>query len=95
LNRAVRIAGPVHTDSVLGQIRQLTEYVYDNLGNQTQILAGLTDSAGTNTASDITSIQETISYDDLGRALTKTDASGHIWRYEYDLPSAAQRRQTM
>ena len=85
LNRPTRIVGPAHTDTVLGQIRQATTYVYDNLGNQTHIFAGYTDSTGSNVASDVTSVQETVTYDDLGRVLSKADSLAHTWLYEYDL----------
>ncbi len=87
LNRPVRIIGPVISDPVLGQIRQVTKYQYDTLGNQTQMLAGYTDSSGTNPASDVVGVEETLTYDDLGRVLTQADAAGKSWSYEYDLYS--------
>ncbi len=87
LSRPIRVVGPVVNDPVLGQIRQVTKYQYDTLGNQTQMLAGYTDSTGTNPASDVVGVEETLTYDDLGRVLTKADAANKAWIYEYDLYS--------
>ena len=85
LNRAVRIAGPGYTDVVLGAIRPVTKYVYDNLGNLKEVHAGYTDISGTNAASDVVSLQESTVYDDFGRLRSKTDALGKSWSYDYDI----------
>jgi len=85
LNRPVRIAGPVYIDSALGSVRPVTQYRYNTLGSLTQTLAGYTtDTVGTNATSDVVSVQETSTFDDLGRQLTSTDPLGKTWRYQYD-----------
>lgn len=91
LNRVVRVAGPVYVDPVYGIIRPLTKYEYDNLGNQTRVLAGHTDSTGVNPLSDNVLPQEISTYDDLGRVLTTTDALSNTWQYEYDIHGNAKK----
>jgi YD repeat-containing protein len=48
LNRTSRVVGPAYIDATLGQIRPVTRYTYDPLGNLSKIEAGRTDSLGTN-----------------------------------------------
>ncbi len=84
LNRPVRIVGSLYTDAVLGNVRPVTKYRYNNLSNLTEVSAGHTDSTGTNPASDVVTVQETSTFDDLGRKLTKSDPLGKTWQYEYD-----------
>ncbi|NKC14355.1 MAG: hypothetical protein GKR94_19885 [Gammaproteobacteria bacterium] len=51
-----------------------------------QIAAGYTTEAGgTNAGADITTVQQTHTYDDFGRTLTRTDANGKTWTFTYDL----------
>lgn len=85
LNRPTRVAGPSYTDVTFGLIRPLTTYSYDNLGRLASIMAGRTDSTGTNPATDVVTTQMLYVYDDFGRKLKETDALGKFWTYEYDL----------
>lgn len=86
LNRPVRIVGPQYTDAALGNIRPVTTFTYDSLGNRTQVAARYTtDSTGTNPASDVLiNVQLTTVYDDFGRKLKDTDALAKSG-YQYDV----------
>jgi hypothetical protein len=49
LDHPVYIVGPQYTDATLGAIRLVSQYVYDALGNRTQVLVGYTtDATGSN-----------------------------------------------
>lgn len=85
LNRLIRVAGPAYTDADYGNIRPVTQYVYNGLGYLTQILAGRTDATGTNAAADVVSAQTTYVVDDFGRRLRETDPLAHSWNWTYDL----------
>ncbi|HID70671.1 MAG TPA: hypothetical protein EYP35_09525, partial [Desulfobacterales bacterium] len=85
LGRVTRVVSSVYTDSVLGQVRPVTTYHYDSLGNQSAIYGGYTNSAGEASA-DTLSLQASYHYDDFGRLLKKYDAANHEWRInEYDI----------
>ncbi len=84
LNRAWRVVGPAYTDATLGQIRPVTRYTYNNLGNLATVAAGRTDSGGTNPTSDVVATQMSYAYDDFGRKIRETDALGKSWTFEYD-----------
>ncbi|MBK1707457.1 RHS repeat domain-containing protein, partial [Halochromatium glycolicum] len=81
LDRPVRIVEPAYDDPTLGTVRPVTVYVYDTLGNLTQIRAGHTDASGTNPGADVLTTQQIATYDDWGRTLTETDALGRTTRY--------------
>ena len=83
LNRPVRIAEPVYTDPVHGQVRPVTRYSYDLLGNTKQVEAGYTDVLGM-ASNDVLETQQTTVFDDWGRALTITDPLGETWEYTYN-----------
>ena len=85
LDRPVRIAGPQYTDASLGAIRPVTQYLYDALGNRTQVLAGYTtDASGSNTALDVLKPQTSVAWDDFGRKTRETDPLNQAWSYSYD-----------
>ncbi|MFA6094298.1 MAG: DUF6531 domain-containing protein [Candidatus Paceibacterota bacterium] len=99
LGRLVRTAGPVVTDqdpssATVGQnIRPVTRYSFDNLGNLTAIYAGQTTADGGSainpdtgvSASDRVTLQTSYVNDDFGRRLSATDANDQITRYSYDV----------
>ena len=85
LNRPTRIVGPIYSDAALGNIRPVTSFTYDALGNRTQIKAGYTsDSTGQSSTLDILSTQLTQVFDDFGRKLKETDAlnQSSVWQYD-------------
>jgi RHS repeat-associated protein len=90
LNRLVRWVGPAYVDQVPdwgpdGQpVRPVVRYRYDNLGNLVEISAGATDPVGTEPAYDGVIVQATYTHDDFGRRLSKTDALGRSWVWQYD-----------
>jgi RHS repeat-associated protein len=90
LNRLTRAVGPVYVDadpvsSTYNQsIRPVTTYLHDTLGNVLQVSAGRTDAAGTNTASDVVTVQMSYTYDDFGRKLSRTDPLNRTWTFRYD-----------
>ncbi len=85
LDHPVRIVGPQYSDATLGLIRPVTQYIYDTLGNRTQVLAGYTtDATGANTALDVLKIQTTVAWDDFGRKVKETDPLNQAWIYSYD-----------
>jgi RHS repeat-associated protein len=85
LNRPIRIVGPQYTDTILGAIRPVTKYVYDTLGNRTQVLANYTtDLTGLGTAQDNLKTQVTDAFDDFGRNIKETDPLGKFWSTTYD-----------
>ncbi|RDH42212.1 DUF6531 domain-containing protein [Zooshikella ganghwensis] len=83
LGRVARVVSPSYSDSVLGSVRPVTHYQYDNLGNQTAVYAGYTNAAG-DALADQVKLQMQYVYDDFGRVLRKTDAAGNTWHYQYD-----------
>ena len=85
LNRAYRVVGPAYTDATLGQIRPVTRYTFDNLGNLITVAAGRTDSMGSNEAADQVTTQMTYVYDDFGRKIKETDPLGKFWTFDYDV----------
>jgi RHS repeat-associated protein len=85
LNRPVRIVGPVFTDPTLGQIRPVTRYTYDNLGNLLTVSAGRTDSSGNSPNSDVVALQMSYAYDDFGRKIRETDPLGQSRTFVYDV----------
>ncbi|MBI3805079.1 MAG: HNH endonuclease [Nitrospirae bacterium] len=85
LNRPVRIVGPVFTDPTLGQIRPVTRYTYDNLGNLLTISAGRTDNTGNSPNNDVVTLQMSYTYDDFGRKLKETDPLGRSRTFTYDM----------
>ncbi|MBI3345265.1 MAG: type IV secretion protein Rhs [Gammaproteobacteria bacterium] len=91
LNRPTRIVGPQYTDALLGTIRPVTRYSYNNLGQRTKVEAGRTDATGTNPASDVLTPQMTYSYDDFGRLLKDTDPLSRSRQYAYDIFSNVTR----
>jgi len=85
LDHPLRIVGPQYTDATLGAIRPVTQYIYDTLGNRTQVLAGYTtDATGTNAALDVLKQQTTVVWDDFGRKVKETDPLNQAWTYTYD-----------
>lgn len=71
LDRPSRIVGPQYSDAALGLIRPVTQYIYDTLGNRSQVLAGYTsDATG---ALDVLKLQTTVAWDDYGRKIKETD----------------------
>ena len=86
LNRPVRIVGPQYSDATLGNLRPVTQFSYDTLGNRSQVLAGRTsDLSGLSSAADVLSVQLSVLFDDFGRPLKQTDALGKFVSYQYDL----------
>ena len=82
LNRVIRVVGPVLTQF---NIRQVTTYRYDNLGNRTQVFAGgTTDTTGLDSASDSVTLQMTSQYDDFGRVIKQIDPRNRSWTKQYD-----------
>lgn len=79
LNRPTRMVGPQYTDAVLGVVSPVTTFVYDNLGNRIQVLAG-----HSNGATDTLKLQRTEIYNDFGRKLSSKDALNRVTRYSYD-----------
>lgn len=57
LDRPTRVVGALYTDATYGNIRPLTKYSYNPLGQLTQVLAGRTDASGGNPASDVVTPQ--------------------------------------
>ncbi|MHB1176596.1 MAG: RHS repeat-associated core domain-containing protein, partial [Sulfuriferula sp.] len=85
LNRPVRVVGPVYSDASLGNLRPVTVFQYDNLGNRTLTAAGYTtDTSGIGSAADVVNPQLAVAYDDFGRKLRETDPLNHITSYQYD-----------
>lgn len=87
LGRVIRVVSPVYTDSVLGNVRPLTTYSYNTLGQQSKVYGGYTNSAGELSA-DSLELQASYEYDDFGRLLKKYDAANYLWEIsEYDVHS--------
>ncbi|MBI3479206.1 MAG: RHS repeat-associated core domain-containing protein, partial [Nitrosomonadales bacterium] len=85
LDRPLRIVGPQYSDAALGIIRPVTQYVYDTLGNRSQVLAGYTsDATGANAALDVLKLQTTVAWDDFGRKIKETDPLNQAWSNSYD-----------
>lgn len=84
LNRSIRIAEPVYNDPVHGQVRPVTRYTYDLLGNIVQTEAGYTDVLGM-AINDSLQLQQSSVFDDWGRALSVTDALGETSSYSYNV----------
>ena len=85
LDHPLRIVGPQYTDATLGAIRPVTQYIYDTMGNRTQVLAGYTtDATGTNATLDVLKLQTTVVWDDFGRKVKETDPLNQPWTYTYD-----------
>ncbi len=78
LGRVKRVAGPVYSDIVLGNVRPLTSYRYNSLGFRTHVYAGYTNSAAAE-SSDYETIQSTTEYDDFGRVWRTKNAQNHVW----------------
>ncbi len=85
LDRPLRAVGPVYTDATLGPIRPVTRYIYDNLGNLSQVQAGRTDAGGITPANDNVAVQATYVHDDFGRRLRETDPLARAQNRTYDL----------
>ncbi len=86
LNRPIRVVGPQYSDAALGNIRPVTAFQYDALGNRTQVAAGYTtDTSGASTVSEMLTIQLTTVFDDFGRKIKETDALAKTATWQYDL----------
>ncbi len=86
LNRATRVVQPEVT--LNGQIvRNVTKYVYDNLGNQIEMWVGYTtDLTGYSTAFDVLTKEITYQYDEFGRLQKEIDPIGNAREVvEYDI----------
>ncbi|MDP2834456.1 MAG: RHS repeat-associated core domain-containing protein [Pseudomonadota bacterium] len=84
LDRATREVGPEYIDASLGNIRPVTQYVYDALGRVTQVKAGRTDSTGAASADTDLVTQASYVYDDFGRRLKETDPLNKTWTWSWD-----------
>ena len=83
LGRVIRMVSPAYEDKVLGKVRPVKRYIYNELGFLTQIQAGYTNTEGDRFADQV-SIQARYGYDDLGRRRSETDALNRTWTYDYD-----------
>lgn len=90
LNRPTRIVGPQYTDSVNGSICPVTVNTYDSLGRLTKVAAGYTPSPCTTVASDVTTTQQSYTFDDFGRKITSSDGLSRSWTYFYDANNNVQ-----
>ncbi|RTL29129.1 MAG: type IV secretion protein Rhs [Burkholderiales bacterium] len=84
LNRPTRIVGPQYTDSTLGAICPVTVNTFDTLGRLINVAAGYTPSPCTTAAGDVTTTQQSYSFDDFGRKIQSTDGLSRSWNYVYD-----------
>ncbi len=79
LNRPTLVVGAQYTDAVLGAVKPVTKFVYDNLGNRKEVWAG-----HNNGTADVLTIQRTDVYDDFGRRISGKDALNQLTKYGYD-----------
>ncbi len=91
LNRPVRVVGPVYNDPTYGNVRPVSHYHYDPLGNLIEIRAGHTDASGILSALDQVTIQQSNNYDDWGRLLSQRDPLHQVTHYQYNVHSDITR----
>ncbi|ATE59821.1 RHS repeat-associated core domain-containing protein [Thauera sinica] len=78
-----RVVRSVSAPDDAGQRLQVC-YSYDALSNLTQVRAGATTDPTSAACAGSPAVQLTQSWDDFGNLLTRTDALGRVWKFEYD-----------